>query len=257
MATIHDFKDAIKSANNPEDREIFRTWYKQYLKSGSDRQSKKMSEDELNAALNRECDEVEELMPENGIESLREGKDCKLCADDGDVRRAEYYATTDLGHERDTACSHDHFGTKHGYALPVHISCCKRCRRNYFLITYMPTIVGIVITLAVFLALSSRAVREPLMAVLTVLPLLIFLLTVGLSMLACALVRRFLLDKLGQNTKFNIFEIDKLRYMKVGGWINLYDHGNYSKLMFSKKLPWYVPESEQTDIEQTIADIDE
>ena len=113
------------------------------------------------------------------------------------------------------------------------------------MVTYMPTIVGIVISLATFLLLSDRDIREPLMAVLTILPVVVFLLAVALSMLACALVRRFMLDKLGQKTKFNIFEIDKIRYMKVGGWVNLFDHGNYSKLMFSKRLPWYIPKQDE------------
>lgn len=258
MATIHDFPGAKKDSYTKMDSKKFREWYKIYLKLGNDKNYKGIDEAELEAALDRECEAVEELLPEAGIDSLHEGDDCKLCADDGDVKRATAYATADLGHPRETEDESDLFGTRYGHAIPVHISCCKRCRRNYFLVTYLPTIIGIIISLAAFIVISERSVREPLMAVFTVMPVLVFLAAVGLSMLICALIRRFLLDKLGQKTKFDIFEIDRLHYMKVGGWVNLYDESNYSKLMFSKELPGYLPKKDvEENAEETEHDTED
>lgn len=236
MAIIHDFK---KPNDIKFDRDGFKNSYKHYLLLESDK-IKDISEEELNRALDTECESVLELMPEDGLDSLYSDSTCKLCSDDGDVRYAELYATTDLGHDRETQYPGNLFGTKHGYALPVFISCCKRCRRNHRLVSFLPTVIGIFIAFIGFILMCTRSIREPLMAVFNALPLLVYLGIVGLSMLICALVRRFLLDKLGEKTLFNIFEIDKLRYMKAGGWVNLHDENNLSKLMFRNDLPEYM-----------------
>ena len=254
MATIHELSEFKKAHDYSAafDREAFKRRYKKYLMLESKLSS--IPEEELNAALKTECESILSLLPEDGLDSLHTGEICKLCADDGDVRRAELYATTDMGHERENEYPGSLFGAKHGYSVPVFISCCKRCRRNYRLVSFLPTAVGIFIALSGFVLMCVREIREPLASVFAALPFIVYIGVVGVAMLVCALIRGYLLDRLGEKTEFNITAIDKLRYMKVAGWVSLYDEGKTSKLVFHDTLPDYMRDGDSQPLNRSGAD---
>lgn len=186
-------------------------------------------------------DAILDKLPIEGVSDLHTICDCLLCADSENRNTAECYALTDLGHEEPIRNKKMLFSKKtlevRGAFLPIAISSCKRCRKNYMLVEFLPTSIGILITLAALILLGIRDIREPITRVAPYLPLLVFISAVGFSWLIAILVRRFLLEKKSAETQFDIFKIDRLRMLKLNGWFDLYNSKYTSHLIFKNEMP--------------------
>lgn len=220
-------------------RERFKKRYENFLREG------KLHKTE--DALENEVRFVSETVPADVLCDIAEGDYCKLCACDSDVRKASCYGMTDLGHEQPAEQSTSKFGT----VLPITVRVCKRCRRNYRLVQYLPTAVGMLIAVAALIIICMPSVNDKILEADFVVPVLmrpfcIFAITLALAILLCTGMRRLLIEKLSKKTVFNIFDVRGMEVLKETGWKKLYQNKHFSEILFSDYAPCYM-RSEQTD----------
>lgn len=217
--------------------EKFDKWYRRFLKLADPTIS-----DELTA---KEAQRVSGMIPVDAICNVAESNKCKFCADEENANVAEYYGLTDLGHETPKDRTEKVVGMKSGSVLPLAVRCCKKCRRNFLVAQYLPTLLGLVIVIATLIIVQLPAVKADILSSDFIVPPLmrsfcIFVVVLALTVLACAVLRRLLIEKLSSKTAFSIFDVDGLRVLKPIGWFPLYKNKHFSQVMFTKKRPKYM-----------------
>lgn len=177
------------------------------------------------------------LMPEEGIGALFSTDKCRLCK--GEPNKASWFAFTDIAHPLPKRKKEGVLGipktAKAGTLLPVQISCCDKCRRNYMLADYIYPVTVSVFSLAGLVLMSIRSIREPLAAVASVLPVAILVAAVVLGVVLGTVFKKNVLKKAAGETILNIMDVPVLDEMKEKGWFELYPNKGMSKLVFTKK----------------------
>lgn len=184
-----------------------------------------------------DIDAIMALMPEDGISDLFESEKCLLCEDRPNQRTC--YAMTDLGNSEPKRSRRNFLGIKmpfkFGSIVPVQIASCGKCRRNYRTVEYLPTAVSIFVAAIALIALSVLEVSQSLAAIHPILPFALFILFVLIGFGAGKLIRALLIKKLGLQTKFNIFDIPKLKRMQEKGWEPIQPNEPVSRVIFGNK----------------------
>jgi hypothetical protein len=177
------------------------------------------------------------LMPEDGIFDLFESDKCLLC--EGKPNDRTCYAMTDLGNSEPKHSHRNFLGMKvpfkFGSIVPVQIASCGKCRRNYRTVEYLPTAISILIAAIGLVSLSILKVSQYLSAIHPIAPFAAFILFVLIGFGAGRLTRTVLIRNMGARTKFNIFDIPKLRLMHEKGWAPIQPNEPVSRLIFGNK----------------------
>jgi hypothetical protein len=180
---------------------------------------------------------VEQLLPDGNVRLLFESETCLLCNDTPHPR--ECYAVTDMGHVEPKGKKSSAFGfrvkTKVGSMVPLQISCCSRCRRNYRIASYLSLVVTVLVIGLTLLLLALPAVERALVGISDAVPLIIFLLSVPIGWAAGRLACMQYIKAKSRETKFHIDEIPFVARMEAVGWFPLYDSKDVSRLIFSKE----------------------
>ena len=180
----------------------------------------------------RELRDTAILMPIELVRCAAESSHCLLCNDDV-KRKRTCYAVADLGHKHPNPDNSSGI-SKGGLLVPVQIASCSQCKRNFTLASYLPDALALLITGIALVLLSIRSIREPLMAVLTALPLIVFIIACILAVTVRYTLRRCLVKKLGKSTKFKISDIGIISRMYGNGWFELYGSNRViSKVYFN------------------------
>ncbi len=178
------------------------------------------------------------LLPEEGIKPLMQSETCLLCKGEKKNPRA-YYAVTDFAHKEPQRTKTSVIGIKVkasvGSLIPVQIACCKSCRRNFLLRDYLPWIITAVITIALIAILSIVPLRESLVAVNELLPLIIFAGVFIVAYLAGQLARNIFVKAKEPYTLFEVGELPIIKKMLERGWFSLFGEKRGIRLIFSKK----------------------
>lgn len=188
--------------------------------------------------LRDDLDAIAALMPEEGLSELFLTDECVLCKGEEKGART-WYAQTDIGNAQPKRKRTTFLGIKReasaGSILPVQLACCDACRKRYLMLQYVaPVTAAACMTLGLVL-MSIRPIREPLMAVMPSLPVIVFLALTLAGVLGGWLWRKALYKRYEEKTEFSIFRIETLQRMRRLGWFELYDGKDLSRLVFSKK----------------------
>lgn len=186
----------------------------------------------------RDLDVLMEHIPEEGVSPLFMSETCQLCRD-GHPHKRDCYAVADIGHPEPQRMHRNFIGVKTkcrvGSLIPVQIACCSRCRRNYFLVEYLPAFVSVIVAVAALAVLAVRSVYEPLSAVNALLPLGIFAALVILGYVLGRLLRNGLKKAKSRETEFDIWQLPLLKKLASLGWQPLTADKAVSRLVFTKK----------------------
>ena len=198
----------------------------------------KLKNDSEAEEAKRDLDVLMSLVPEEGVSSLFMSETCLLCKGEHPNKRSGY-AMTDIGHPEPERMHRNVIGIKTkcrvGSLIPVQIACCSRCRRNYFLVEYLPTIFAIVVAILALLVFSARGVHEPLTAVNELLPLGLFIVLVVIGYFVGKLLRGGLKKAKSRETEFDIWQLPTMQKLKKLGWQPLSADKGVSRMVFTKK----------------------
>ena len=91
-----------------------------------------------------------DLQPEGTVAQLFESGTCTLCKDEPKGRTASY-AVFDMAHKETKKLAKRKWLAKQetGFMVPLQFACCAKCRRRILLMSYLPLIAPIVLTLIV------------------------------------------------------------------------------------------------------------
>lgn len=223
--------------NNTE----FKKWYSRFLLSSGD--SKMTAEEAV-----KEAENTKKLLSDEDIFSeCIKSSSCKFCKNDSDVKRAEGYGLTDIGIDSPAERENGIYGGKGGTVLPLVIPMCKKCRRNYIIVQYLPTIICFLIVLAALLITTNLNVQKSIFesesfVPMVMRPFVIFAVVTAIAILLDALIRRLLIKSLP--TRFNVFEIPEFMGLKQEGWFRLHGNKHFCQVMFSEDLPEYMKEAQ-------------
>ncbi|MBQ3109084.1 MAG: hypothetical protein IJC67_05650 [Clostridia bacterium] len=177
-------------------------------------------------------------IPEEGVAPLFTSETCLLCKGKNPEKRS-LYAMTDIGHPEPERMHRNIIGIKTkcrvGSLIPVQIACCSKCRRNYFMVEYLPTFVAIIVAILALIVLSARSIHEPLSAVSELLPLGLFIVLVVLGYFLGKLLRGSLKKAKARETEFDIWNLPLMKKLKALGWQPLAADKGVSRMVFTKK----------------------
>ena len=196
-------------------------------KSGTDTQRNALEDFEL----------LKTLLPEEGVKPLMQSETCLLCKGEKKNPRA-YYAITDFAHKEPQRTKTSVIGIKVkanvGSLIPVQIACCKSCRRNYLMRDYLPWVITAAITIALIVTLSIVPLRESLVAINELLPLVIFAGGFVFGYLAGQLARSAFVKAKEPYTLFEVSELPIIKKMLERGWFSLFGEKQGIRLIFSR-----------------------
>ena len=197
----------------------------------------KLSKEELEGAKS-DLDVLMAHIPEEGVASLFLSDTCLLCKGETKNKRT-CYGMTDIVHPEPRRTKRNFIGIKTkcrvGSLIPVQIACCSRCRRNYFLVEYVPMCLSILLALIALVVLSFRSVSEPLAAVNEILPIALFAGAIVLGYLIGLLVRIALTNSKAKHTELHIWNLPLMKELHELGWQPLSEEKHVSRLVFTKK----------------------
>ena len=199
--------------------------------------SNSMNEEEWAVEEKRRRKIVETLLPDGNVRPLFTSETCLLCKDQPQPR--ELYAITDMGHKEPKSKKSSAIGVrvraKVGSLVPLQIACCKRCRKNYRIASYLSLVVMLVVIVLGLLLLSLAPVARALEKAHEATPLLLFIATVPVGWLLGRVAAQAFIKAHSHQTKFDIGEIPFVARMEAAGWFPLYEGKEVSRLVFSKE----------------------
>jgi len=182
---------------------------------------------------------TDSLMPEEGIEDLFLSESCVLCKGEERGER-RYYAVCDIGNAEPRTEGKNLWGGKSvlrsGSLVPVQLSCCEACRKRLLRMEYLPTILPTAFGVLSLSLLSVHRIRESIVRVAPILPVLIFGASLGIGFLLAYLFRKKCGAEYGKKTHMNLFDLPRFRNMPEKGWfeVNANKHG-VSHFIFTKE----------------------
>lgn len=215
---------------------IFTKWYKSFLKSTNESISDEFAD--------AETELVKEHVDCNAYVEATNADKCLFCADENALNGVDFYALTDVGRERDELGTEKIGGRKDAHILPLCLPMCKTCRRNYFLVHTMPTLICTVLIVAALIVSNLNAVKEimykaDIFVPVTMRPFFFFVVVTALTILICALLRKYLSQELSKKTTFSPLKVKGLEFLGENGWKMLYRNRQY-KAVFTRNRPEYM-----------------
>lgn len=184
-----------------------------------------------------DLDTIAALLPAEDLSTLFQGDRCVLCR--GEAKPRACYALTDLGNAKPEREGRNFLGMKTklriGSLLPVQMSCCKDCRQNYQVISYLRILVPFLAAVVMLALLSIVSIRESLAARHVLLPLGLFLLVVGAAVVLSRVLEGRLRKRYEKETYLNILEQPFLAKMAEQGWFEIQRGKVSSQLIFAKE----------------------
>lgn len=188
------------------------------------------------AGIRADIDIIRSNMTEEGIQGLFAGDACALCKKEPNDKK--WYALTDLAHQEPRRKRATILGIarepRAGTVLPIQIACCEACRKRYQMLAYVSPVTGTVFAAAALILMSIRPIREPIAAVVEILPFLIFVAATAIGIAVGALLRGGLLKKYAHVMHTDVMELPILSGMARKGWFELNPDKGMSRLVFSR-----------------------
>lgn len=190
------------------------------------------------AHMQRDLDVTMSLMPDQGVSELFMTEQCMLCKQEPGKR--EWYADVDVGNIEPKTTKSNFIGMKTiartGSMVPLQISCCADCRKRILMIEYLPVATTLLISVLALVLMSIRPIRESLMRVHPIVPVVVFLAVVAAACFLGSALRKRLCVSAGKKTHLNVFDLPALSGMPARGWfeINEADKG-VTHYVFAKK----------------------
>lgn len=185
----------------------------------------------------RDFDAIMDLVPAEGIAPLFLSETCLMCKDTPPNPRSGYLTTYLVNKEPKSIKtnilgmkSQSHFGS----IIPLAISCCNRCKRNFFLVWYSPAVTSLIFALFTLGLLSLKEINRLLIGQNGVLGVLILVLAIIIGFLIGKLIQRSILKKVSRETQLDFWEIPLARKLKVLGW-ETENQSQGRNLVFTKK----------------------
>ncbi len=173
--------------------------------------------------MQRDLDVTMSLMPESGVSGLFTAEHCLLCKREPGARA--WYADVDIGNVEPKTVKNNFIGMKTvartGSMVPLQIACCADCRKRILMIEYLPTAVTLSLSLLALLLMSIRPIREALMRVHVILPVVIFAAVVAAACLLGTLLRKRLCADAEAKTYLHVFDLPLLAGMRERGWFEI------------------------------------
>lgn len=177
----------------------------------------------------------ESLLPEGGIEQLYVSHTCQLCLGEAKGER-EGYLLLDMAHP----------GPKHlqrkmdkkelpaaGTVIPLQFAVCPHCRKRMIALDYMPIIMPLLFAGLALIAVNVRPIHDPLVRTAGWLPLLVWLVSLALGILAGRLVTAAIRKSAENDMIVNILRHPVVHEMLKKGWVPV-ERENGTLLAFSK-----------------------
>ncbi|MEL7610815.1 MAG: hypothetical protein AAGU74_15085 [Bacillota bacterium] len=197
-----------------------------------------ISDTEQTDEIQKDLDVLMSLIPEEGISSLFEGQTCKLCAD-GNPRPRTCYVITDIGHPEPKRVKRNILGFKSrakvGSLIPIQISCCARCRKNFLVYEYLPIALMLLLPAIALIVLSIQDVSFALAKIHEFLPFLIFVVSIVVGWGLGRIIKALYKKSKSRETLFDIWQLPLMQKLKKIGWEPLSDDKNGSRVIFTKK----------------------
>lgn len=188
--------------------------------------------------IQKDLDVLMSLIPEEGISPLFEGETCKLCAD-GNPRARTCYVITDIGHPEPKRMKRSILGfktrSKVGSLIPIQISCCSRCRKNFLFYEYLPMALMLLLPAAALVILSILSVSTALAAINEFLPFLLFVVSIALGWGLGRIIKVVYKKSKSRETLFDIWQLPLMQKLRKIGWEPLSDDKGGSRVIFTKK----------------------
>lgn len=177
------------------------------------------------------------LLPENGIDKLFTGDKCLFCKDEPNDKTC--YALLDIGNKEPAhreKLKQALSGTKDsGSIIPLQISCCDECKKRLSRLGLVRAVFATAVIGATLILMSLRAVHEPLMAVFTALPLVIFLISIAVGFVGGSMLQSHYKKEYERKTQLHVMELEEMKGLKERGWFVLYKDEPATKLVFSEE----------------------
>ncbi len=150
----------------------------------------------------------------NSVQTEREEiEKCSLCKIDSERGDKDYYAVIDMGRDSENASADD--------VVTLEVVCCKKCRSNFIKRYIVPKAVGVMFPLVGVVLTSIRSVYEPMKAVFTALPLVVFIISVIIGVVVAYSLNKTISSKANMHTHMKISEIDSFKELKDKGYEEL------------------------------------
>lgn len=188
--------------------------------------------------VRRDLDVLLDLVPPEGVYGLAHRDGCIFCRG-ANVQPRAWYAYVNLGNAKPKRERRQLFGVRTrphaGSLVRIQLAGCDRCRRNYSLLEYLPSAVGVLAVGVMLALLSVRAFRETLAATAPWLPAAFFGFGAVLGVLMAVVVKRLILARHGRETYFRVVDIPELAPLVERGWFEVENKRELSRAYFAKK----------------------
>ncbi|MEG1524771.1 MAG: hypothetical protein RR475_07065 [Clostridia bacterium] len=177
----------------------------------------------------------ETLLPEGGVSQLFTARDCQFCKMEPKGKR-KGYAILDMAHPEPKRVQRWLLGKRQlkiGTMIPVQMSICSACRRRFLLLEYLPIVIPIVLGVAGLLLISIDAVSAPLNRMGSFLPLVLWLLLIGVGILVGRLWGKHFKKKCARIMYADVLEHPVIAGMLQKGWMPITKQSG-TKVLFSK-----------------------
>ncbi len=163
-----------------------------------------------------------------------QGDECCFCK--GEPRKRAGYATVDLAHKDPEHKRGMFFGMgkkvrqRIGSLIPVSVSICRDCRRNFRLAELLKWLM-----MLVFGGIGLGLCFLPAVNANPILPYAVILGGILVGYIAGKIFSAVYVDKKSAKTHFNVFDVPVCAEMKDKGWFTVQDEGPVTRFIFSRK----------------------
>ncbi len=163
-----------------------------------------------------------------------QGDDCGFCK--SEPKKRAWYATIDLAHAEPEHKRGMFFGMgkkvrqRIGTILPVSISMCSDCRRNFRMAETMKWLM-----MLIFGGIGFGICFIPAINTNQIMPYAAILGGILVGYIAGKIISSVYVEKKSAKTRFNVFDIPVCARMKDAGWFTIQDEGPVTRFIYSKK----------------------
>lgn len=190
---------------------------------------------ENKAEIISDLDLYETLLPEGGIARLFDAKDCQFCKTQVKGKRRGY-AILDMAHPEPRRVQKWLFGkrvARIGTMIPLQMSVCPKCRGRFLLMEYLPTLIPVVVGFVALIAVSTDAIRIPLVDLSMLAPFGAWIIATLLGVIAGKLVTDALERAWAKEMETDVMRHPVIAEMTEKGWTPITAKSR-TKLLFSK-----------------------
>ncbi|MDO4565441.1 MAG: hypothetical protein Q4C04_07505 [Clostridia bacterium] len=179
------------------------------------------------------------LVPEEGLYSLFETDECKLCTGEVKGKKAGY-AIFDMAHPEPKRLHRKGWlfgGGKFGFIAPLQFAVCKKCRRRLLALDYMPIVSTVALTAIALCFVISDTQRRSLNSTSLglALPLIIVAGSLLLGFILGKVLQGVLKKRWGESMTVDITSHPFIKKMEERGWFPLLE-AKKGKVVFSRKM---------------------